>query len=506
MNPYNFVPLGNAASRKNIKTHENFGQTLQAGVLLCRITTLTDIFIAGPHGGAEKGKPQQLTFIREDDNPIIPGSSLKGVIRGVAEALSGSCLVLAGERRHNVQQPNQIEYLDQKRTHEYSVPVGFTPCGITVETRRRDEKKRDRNVTILACPACRMFGLLDRDRVHLGHINFSSARLLSQPDFQWQTLAPSGAPGPRHRTFYGVTSTGFRDARGRKFYYHQPQGIHNTQNKNDQNKTVETLVPKAQFEFTVAYENLSESELALLIFSLMLEEPMCHKIGMGKGLGLGSVQITIEEWQTINLNERYRAFNAGITTSVGNDLTAALQRQRDKYHEDYTQWQISLQALREIWTWNINQTRVIEYPSFMWFKDNSTIPLEQVPDDAGQYRLKPEPLSPNSQSQSFRSQPDRQKLEAEAMKKADEIIRKATKDKKMEEKKTMAVYANSDTEPKAKVAKAADGSWLVILPRLPDVQVSLITKSQYSRASIGTKIRVRVITDKNGDVVRAEEL
>lgn len=86
MNPYNFVPLGPAAPRRKVRTHESYGQSLHAGTLVCRIKTLTEIFVAEPHERAESNQHQELRFVREDGKPIIPGSSLKGSIRSVASS------------------------------------------------------------------------------------------------------------------------------------------------------------------------------------------------------------------------------------------------------------------------------------------------------------------------------------------------------------------------------------------------------------------------------------
>lgn len=510
MNPYNLVPLGTAAPRRKVRTHESFGQALHAGTLVCRIETLTEIFIAEPHERAESHQHQELRFIREEGQPIIPGSSLKGSIRSIAEALSGSCLVLAGDRKRRAVNRDTLAYWDQKRPHEYAISDGFAPCGMTDERDRSHGKdRRGKSEEILACPACRMFGFLDRNNVHLGCINFSSAHLNGQAaEFQMQTLAPAGAPGPRHRTFYGTPSTGFRDARGRKFYYHRPQGLQTSRDKSDQNKTVETLLPVATLEFKVDYENLSDDELALLIFALTLEDPIRHKIGMGKGLGLGSVQITIEEWRTIDLARRYHQLNAGSQILTNDALTAALQQQREKYHSVFSAWQSSLQALREIWTWDAKQTREVQYPSYMWFKDFSTVPLEEVSDDAGQYKLRqaPQPSRAPSRRGPFTPRPEDLKAAAEAQKEAERLLRQAEKEKQVQVAQQQSIYQNNATEPKAQVEQAADGSWMVVLPKLPDQRFTLNRKPQYSKAVAGAKIRVRVVVDKNDRILRAEEL
>lgn len=67
-------------------------------------------------------------------------------------------------------------------------------------------------------------------------------------------------------------------------------------------------------------------------------------------------------------------------------------------------------------------------------------------------------------------------------------------------------YKNFDTEPKAKVELSEDGTWKVVLPKLPDQHFKLKPKPLYSKAAIGAKIRVRIFLDKNGNIQRTEEI
>jgi CRISPR/Cas system CSM-associated protein Csm3 (group 7 of RAMP superfamily) len=117
--------------------------------------------------------------------------------------------------------------------------------------------------------------------------------------------------------------------RGRKFYWHQParqetagddwwrpyqledaqQGElpeeHREQRRSSQNATVELLKPGAKFKFTVDFENLSETELKLLVWCLNLEGGMAHHFGMGKPIGLGSAKVTVKGVTTRCLQTSY---------------------------------------------------------------------------------------------------------------------------------------------------------------------------------------------------------
>ncbi len=85
--------------------------------------------------------------------------------------------------------------------------------------------------------------------------------------------------------------------RGNKLYWHK-SGEH-WQEKNQQEITkhrtqytkINPVKPGIKFIGHIRFENLSDQELGALLFALELPEGCCHKLGMGKPLGLGSVHI-----------------------------------------------------------------------------------------------------------------------------------------------------------------------------------------------------------------------
>ncbi|KDB50824.1 hypothetical protein X805_35680 [Sphaerotilus natans subsp. natans DSM 6575] len=67
------------------------------------------------------------------------------------------------------------------------------------------------------------------------------------------------------------------------------------------------LIPVgSEFEFSVDFFNLSETELSSLCAALMPAEKFEHKVGMGKPIGLGSVKIEPLALQLIDRRQRYR--------------------------------------------------------------------------------------------------------------------------------------------------------------------------------------------------------
>lgn len=64
-------------------------------------------------------------------------------------------------------------------------------------------------------------------------------------------------------------------------------GIYETQHTK-----IKPVAPEKTFTGRIRFENLSDVELGALLFALDLPDTCCHKLGMGKPLGLGSVKIT----------------------------------------------------------------------------------------------------------------------------------------------------------------------------------------------------------------------
>ena len=212
------------------------------------------------------------------------------------------------------------------------------------------------------CPCCRLFGWVppegsdaaEKKTALKGFLHFSTARWIGgNPKTKWVTLQPLGQPHPSCWQFYlncqnAGQDAGYNDAkstiRGRKFYWHKPQvkaekpqggadvnSVWDQRRGNgepiadDQNKTVELLLPKndegkdAVFEFTVDFENLSDADLGLLLLTLQpnligeqvlnqlgFSTELYHHFGMGKPLGLGSAKVKICSLTIYDSAKRYQ--------------------------------------------------------------------------------------------------------------------------------------------------------------------------------------------------------
>ena len=96
INPYNFVYV-NLSKKSNFK--ESPVEAKLTGVLKCSLYLKKPIAIPETDFYTENNSHKTFKFFSYgDDVPVIPGSSLRGVIRSVYETLTDSCMVTAKEK------------------------------------------------------------------------------------------------------------------------------------------------------------------------------------------------------------------------------------------------------------------------------------------------------------------------------------------------------------------------------------------------------------------------
>lgn len=181
----------------------------------------------------------------------------------------------------------------------------------------------------------------DKRQSRAGRVTFTDARLVAGQGDVWaavNSITPRILAGPKPTTFQHYLTqqepdeaeTGKFDRqgqpkterrldhyasppphqttiRGHKLYWHKGAVALIDIEERDQNKIrtapkqytrVRPVKTNISFEFNIAFENLRPEELGALLWVLMLpgepERTYCHKIGMGKPLGMGSVAITTE--------------------------------------------------------------------------------------------------------------------------------------------------------------------------------------------------------------------
>lgn len=349
-NPYDFVRIdwNKGVDRRPPTHHDRFAGL--SGRIKGTITTLTPLFIPNPTKSASRYL-RRIRYERHITNgnrdPIIPGSSLKGLIRNLVETIGYGCWWLFSG-----------EYHDKQRGAVYygrKLKPDFQPC------------PNDRGEL---CVACRMFGLIQGDTSLKGHVGFDDA-VCTQPveHDPFYTIILS-APKPHHQPFY-LDKRG--NLAGRKFYFHhstppidregwRPKDA--SSKREAQNQYLRPLGTDSVFTLSAHFDNLAPDELNLLLYALALEKDVRHKIGYGKPAGLGSVHIELTELQMIDYEHRYDGGADGTTVYEGDELASVLTSQLASYRDDEDN--VTLQDLRRIWRWPGPDD--IQYPSWQWFQ------------------------------------------------------------------------------------------------------------------------------------------
>ncbi len=344
MNPYDFVPIEDVENPPKLQKptlHHKFEGL--AGRIVCQLTAETPIFIP-------KSEPiEPKRFIKRNKVPIIPGSSLKGLFRNLVETVANGCFLLFDGK-----------YERPPVHYEAKLPKGFGKCT------SKDE----------LCIACRMFGMLARREVFSGNVSVSDA---VTEEGKYSEHAPIYTkalmgPKPRHEIFYLDPKKEY--IAGRKFYFHSPQGIHTDQKKTGYNQYICPLNPGSEFTFTVDFTNLKEDELPVLLYALVLEPTMRHKIGLAKPLGLGSVKIEVQKIIQIDYHQRYLA-QAEPVELTGKACEEYIARQIEPFTSHIESKTLS--ALRRIWEWEPKKSTHYVYPDQQWFRKHSQTPIAQTP-------------------------------------------------------------------------------------------------------------------------------
>ena len=119
-------------------------------------------------------------------------------------------------------------------------------------------------------------------------------KILSSPNpTTFQHYLVQSSDNKRQLNHYNSPAT----IRGNKLYWHKSGNnwketdVEAINKHASQYTRINPVRPGVRFTGKIRFENFSDIELGALLFVLELPENCCHKLGMGKPLGLGSVQI-----------------------------------------------------------------------------------------------------------------------------------------------------------------------------------------------------------------------
>jgi CRISPR/Cas system CSM-associated protein Csm3 (group 7 of RAMP superfamily) len=319
-NPYDFVRIdwSKGVDRRPPKFHDHF--TGLSGRIEGTITTLTPFFIHETDRDKLKYRQDTPFLTNRNKQNVIPGSSLKGLIRSLVETVGYGCWCF----------PDPV--------HKHKIPRNFWACS--------DHQS--------LCVACRMFGMVHKDSSLMGHIGFEDAICDSSRVYGKIYTPDLMGPQPEQAGWYLDKSGKQTRVAGRKFYYHSQEiwvdrRLHKTSSGRELNSYIEPLDAGNVFTFTVHFDSLTEDELKLLLYTLILEPDVRHKLGYAKSTGLGSVKINLAKMELINFKNRYTTPNGGKKTYEADDLETFLAQQTASYRDDQNTH--TLNDLRRIWAW-----------------------------------------------------------------------------------------------------------------------------------------------------------
>ena len=243
----------------------------------------TGVVVLGSDVGSSK-IPLVKTMTQTRNNQlVIQGSSLKGCVRAIYEAITNSTLAVVTGR-----------YRDK-------VPDGRSPC--------RDKEK--------LCPASRVFGAMDWQ----GLIQFSDATCRAHQSSVG--FMPSlYRPRPDQRQAYFEKGK----ASGRKFYYTMSGAADKGENRGI---PVQQAAKAFIFETVIHYKNLKPEELGVLLIALGQdpEVAIALKLGGGKPIGMGTMSISISNIeQAQHIRERYQQYDLPDSQLNESDLQIFMQK------------------------------------------------------------------------------------------------------------------------------------------------------------------------------------
>lgn len=366
MNPYDFVRIDwnwPPERRTPIWHHRLFGwkgQRLYSGHLDVDVYVETAFFIGNARTAPTDPKKPAPFIQNARGEFIIPGSSLKGMVRCLVETLANGCMTIFDG-----------DYERRKVDYNRKVPSPFQRCSKSTDL----------------CIACRIFGMLGgrdgRGGTFLGKTNIGDA--VAYPDkihlHDPIYTKPLMEPRPHHRSFYLDESE--RYITGRKYYFHHspdtPLEVETkllySRSGHRSNHYIQPLDYGTAFHFRIDFTNLESDEFAALLFAIVLEDSVRHQLGYGKPLGLGTVALWPTFLTLIDYNARYLrpSKDRGKTMLEGDDVWQFIYEQSDLFNDTKLVGG-AMDDLRRIWQWPPNDEVEYYYPSKRdWFDTNESI-------------------------------------------------------------------------------------------------------------------------------------
>jgi len=351
-NPYAFIPVTGqvngepvpksdyqeiATGKKRFVRHDRWDRDALSGRIVCRLTTRSPLVVGGEQTPPVKGQggkpstPGVVTPYFSKGRLAIPGNSLRGMVGSVAEAISQSALrVLANET---------YEVRVRKGRRSRREPVQGDVYGAFESLAGPDVLPWSGKRNALTAAEA-MFGVVEQDvsesdsaRNLASRVRFHDAlpdepidleapvtlKILASPKPPAPAMYFRGPSGEYIRKNELDLSCGRHLPNGRKRYIpHRRADIdkrcwetcHDTKDLA-QKLRVRPIPDNKNFHFHIDFENLSKGEFGLLLTAIEPKRGVggsgqfLHRLGLGKPLGLGHVEVAVLGVFLIERRQRY---------------------------------------------------------------------------------------------------------------------------------------------------------------------------------------------------------
>jgi len=301
--PYEFVPLLDQCKLIEYGSQRVMKERIYSGKLGLKITVLSPLHIGSKQQAYDNNGNMIKTQMRRNGKIVIPGSSLKGAVRSVAEAVSYSCAVKVPDVKLKEILPLQNN----------------SSCSSARKL----------------CMTCYIFGMMSRVEGYKGRVQFGEFVLqsgnteskklpkLESPFKNYPKVHDKFGTGEKRNNygnerlyycsacssgdcenctkeefFQNIDFAGINrkmEFRGRKFYSTQKELVL----ENHKETQFEMIAPGSVLTGEVLFQNLGQEEGRLLAYVLDIGHFFTLKLGYGKPLGYGKVQIDLESAEGI---------------------------------------------------------------------------------------------------------------------------------------------------------------------------------------------------------------
>ncbi|MCI5162417.1 MAG: hypothetical protein D3917_10465 [Candidatus Electrothrix sp. AX5] len=337
---------GLAHSAKAQARHDLWQAGRRSGTFTCQLRIVSPTVVGNEHTGEHPTVVHQYTW---NGQPALPANSLRGMISSLAETLSQSALRVLDSKFHPAFaaiDPDLVPWNEERERNS-----GLTPAellfGVVENNKKSDEddqrnRKTEEHTRNLASRVRFYDAVLADGEVPDKVLDpLVVLRELSSPkpigyqgdgEEKFKTDRPSlyfrrslADPGITYddlREYLEEKNSPHPLPHGRKFYLLREQlkqldraEYEEKIKKGWKSLDVENkmqckpIKPGTHFSFQVAFDNLSDAELTLLKTALMpaakTGSKFYHRLGLGKPLGLGIVQIAIATIEYVDRKQRY---------------------------------------------------------------------------------------------------------------------------------------------------------------------------------------------------------